>query len=361
MRTKYILFLTVASCAGGVAGLSSLLPPEDTSAAAAPQVELQSSAFLRIVCSGIVEAVHGNVDVLAEINGQLSEVFVQEGDVVAEGEILAVLDSSRQAADLAVAEANVRRARAELERLEAGNGKEEIEQAFAAVRAAEAELDYATGNLERVRRALAANAVAVDQFEQKRQHVDFLRHRLTSQKKQHEALVRGPLTEEINVARANAELAEARLSRARVEYGYRMIRAPIGGTILKVYRHSGDAVSIEEFTPIVQMADAEDLRIRLEVEETNVPRLEAHLDGGFEVRGSGVMGRLRLERIVPVFGPKRLFNPDTSVRYDTRTLSLLCRVEESSVTLYIGQRVTAYFDVARPEADDAQARLAEGS
>ena len=46
--------------------------------------------------------------------------------------------------------------------------------------------------------------------------------------------------------------------------------------------------------------------------------------------------------VLLVFGPKRLFNPDTSARYDTRTLAALCDPLDSRVPLYPGQRVTAY-------------------
>jgi hypothetical protein len=43
-----------------------------------------------------------------------------------------------------------------------------------------------------------------------------------------------------------------------------------------------------------------------------------------------------------VFGPKRLFNPDTSARYDTRTLAVFCQPSDMRVPLYPGQRITAF-------------------
>jgi hypothetical protein len=46
---------------------------------------------------------------------------------------------------------------------------------------------------------------------------------------------------------------------------------------------------------------------------------------------------------------KRLLNPDTSARVDTRTLELLCDVQSTDVQLYPGQRITAEFG---PESSD---------
>jgi hypothetical protein len=51
--------------------------------------------------------------------------------------------------------------------------------------------------------------------------------------------------------------------------------------------------------------------------------------------------------IIPAFGPKRLFSPDTSARVDTRILSVFCEPIDSRVPLYPGQRVTASLVAAK--------------
>ena len=95
-----------------------------------------------VVCSGRVESVHGEVEVSALIAGRLEEVRVTEGDSVREGDILAVLEGARETEELRTAEANVAVARLKLEQVQAGNGKEEIDQAYEDVRALEAQLAY---------------------------------------------------------------------------------------------------------------------------------------------------------------------------------------------------------------------------
>ena len=86
-----------------------------------------------------------------------------------------------------------------------------------------------------------------------------------------------------------------------------MVYAPIGGTILQVYRHAGDSVSLQQQTPIVRMVDASHLRIRLEIDEAYVPRLKPPREGTFQVGGIAEnVGRLVVTTLIPQFGPKTL-------------------------------------------------------
>jgi multidrug efflux pump subunit AcrA (membrane-fusion protein) len=315
----------------------------------------------RLICSGRVETHDGEVDVTAQIGGQLAEVRVHEGDRVTKGAVLAVLDGSRQEADLAVAENDVRLAQARVARLLAGNGKEEIAQARADADAAEADLVREEQALERSRRLFQTRAVSEEELETRTQRVRQLHSQVEALRKRHEAIRRGSLQGEIDVARAELKLAEARAAKARVERGYALIRAPISGTVIKVYRARGDSVSGQEPAPVVRLADTRDLRVRLEIDEANVALVLPGLEGIIELRGvASHAGRLQVETLVPLFGPRRLFNPDSSAQQDARTLTVLCKVLESSFPLYPGQRVTAQFDLPEgrskaPASDGASA------
>ena len=172
--------------------------------------------------------------------------------------------------------------------------------------------------------------------------VDHLRKQMEGLQQHYESLRRGPLPEEIDLARAEVAEAEERLRQAKVNYGYRQVYSPMDGTILQIYRHAGDSVSVEQQTPIVRMVDAGHLRIRLEIDEAYAPRLKSHGEGTFQVGGlAGDAGRLAVATLIPQFGPKRLFNPDTRARIDTRIIDVLCDIRGCSVPLYPGQRITA--------------------
>jgi multidrug resistance efflux pump len=302
-----------------------------------------SSPAGNLVCTGRVESVRGELEIAALISGRLEEVRVTEGDRVREGDILAVLEGAREAEDLRIAEAGANVALFRLRRIEAGNGKEEVDQALLEQKALEARLAYEQNNLNRLRRLYQKQSLAFDELERKEREVDELTRSRDALAKRHEALRRGPVPADVELARAELAQAESRLRRARVELGYRTIRAPTSGIVVEVHRHAGDSVNTHYATPILRLADTTNLRIRLEVDEASVGGVREGLAGEFQVRGApGQSGCLTVKSIVPTFGPKRLFNPDSSARYDSRILTVLCEPTGVRTPLYLGQRVTAY-------------------
>jgi multidrug efflux pump subunit AcrA (membrane-fusion protein) len=248
---------------------------------------------------------------------------------------------------LEIAAAQVRVAEAALQKLVAGAGDEEKSHAQHAVQACEAELTFAKSSLERLRPLVEKKIRSEEELEGLEQQVTRLEHQRDGLIEQHKTLTRPTRAADLQTAQANLDLARAQLARVEVEQAYTVIRAPQAGTVLKVMRHPGDSVTVAAPTPIVLLANTSDLQVRLEMDEANVPLLQTDMTGAFTIRGvAGAEGRVRLEKIIPVYGPKRLFSPDTSLGHDTRMLEVLCRIEDAPTTLYLGQRVTARFELA---------------
>jgi len=115
--------------------------------------------------------------------------------------------------------------------------------------------------------------------------------------------------------------------------------------VLKVYRHAGDSVQPGR-TPVVQIADTSELRIRLEVDEIELGKLKKGMKGVFAIRGNPRnVGRLTIKRVIPAFGPGSIRRVNTADRRDTRKARLLCEVTSSEVTLALNQRITAEFEI----------------
>jgi len=282
---------------------------------------------------------------MPQLSGELEEVLIKEGDRVEKGDLLATIDARREAATVSVAEANLDVAKAELNRVLAGSGEEEIQAAARAVESADALVEAQRTRVQDMKdRSADASALEQATFQLKS-----LQKKREEAHNQYEALRRGPLPEDIATSKAAVALAEQRLEEARTNYAYRRVLAAGAGVVLKVYRHAGDSVQAGA-TPVVQIADTDNLRIRLEVDETEAHELKEGMEGTFTIRGSDEqVGRLVIGTMIPAFGPKRLFNPDTSARVDTRTLELLCDVKSADIRLYPGQRITAEFV---PESSD---------
>ena len=111
--------------------------------------------------------IYGNVDIrqvqAAFFNtGRIEQLLVQEGDAVKVGQLLARLDASRCQAALDRAEAEVAAQEQIVARLQAGSRPEEIAEAKARVRAAQAALKDARQKSRRLK-ALAADEYASQQ------------------------------------------------------------------------------------------------------------------------------------------------------------------------------------------------------
>ena len=91
-----------------------------------------------LVISGIIEA--DDIHVGSKITGRVLKVVAKEGQTVKAGEILVLLEPEELDAALAEAQAILRQAMAKHALLSAGYRQEEIDQAEAAVKQAQAEL-----------------------------------------------------------------------------------------------------------------------------------------------------------------------------------------------------------------------------
>jgi HlyD family secretion protein len=116
----------------GVAALARLALPSLIKAETAPAT---------LTASGFIEA--NPVAVSAEVPGHIARLEVDEGDQVAEGQVLAEIDADLLDAQIAEAEASLAVAEAQLARVQAGARTQDIAVAEADVAIAEAQRDAA--------------------------------------------------------------------------------------------------------------------------------------------------------------------------------------------------------------------------
>lgn len=205
----------------------------------------------------------------AETDGQVVEIFVREGDFVSEGEILARLDAREARSDVEQAEANLRRERAQLAELEAGNRIEDIQGARARVAQAEANLEEERARLQELRSgsrpedisaAEAAYNRALADVEEARSRLDLARTEAerARQLEREGAIARNQLDRAIdeerqaaaNLRQQEAAAAEARSRLEREESGFRS--EEIAQAEAAVSRREGELAEAE-----AELAEAE--------------------------------------------------------------------------------------------------------
>lgn len=167
--------------------------------------------------NGRIEATE--VDVATKLAGRLLEVRVQEGEPVAAGQVVAVLDTDALAAQQRQAEAELRRA------------QQEREHARALVDQQASELDFVRRDLARLERlARSQQFVAEEQLDQTR-----------TQMRTAEAALRAS---EIQVVATEAaiEAAQASLERIGVDIADSTLRAPRAGRVLYRLTEPGEVL-----------------------------------------------------------------------------------------------------------------------
>jgi HlyD family secretion protein len=273
---KHRKYLTLSACLLGFSSLAWWV----VGGAAARTDEQPVAVSSEIVARGRIEpssrvlAIHGAAD-----GSVIRELKVGQGDVVARGDVLAVLDGyEMRRADLLVAEQNLRLAELQRTQITAGaKGSEKAAQRNA-VAAKEAQLTRLRLEWDR-RNSLVAQGFASKQslealkaeLDQVQSEVEQARHTLTALSE-----TRG-IDDEVAVARV--VLAKASLERAQADVEHTLIRAPIAGTILSIQARAGEAIGQDG---LLRMAALDQIVVVAEVDEGEVARLKLGMEATIE-------------------------------------------------------------------------------
>ena len=233
--------------------------------------------------SGHVEATE--VQVAAEVGGRLVDLRVAEGDLVAPGDVIALLDTSD--IELQIGRANAERATADaqLRLLQAGARPQEIRQAEAQVdaatadaAAAEVERRAAETDFQRFEALLQANAGSQKQRDDARARVDVAREREGGARDRIRAagevvsrLQAGAKREEVEVARARVAAVDAQLAVLEKMREDATVVAPVGGIVTQTLTDAGEIVAPR--MPLLVVTDLDHAWANLFVPEPLIPRL----------------------------------------------------------------------------------------
>ena len=118
----------------------------------------QTDITAQISATGTVRPVR-TVNLSPKTSGRLVQLYVEQGDSVAAGQVIAQMDDSEVRSRLGQAQAAVDRARAELLRLEAGSRPEDIAEARARVNRAQADVASSQARLDLAKTRLQRNQI----------------------------------------------------------------------------------------------------------------------------------------------------------------------------------------------------------
>lgn len=301
-----------------------------------------------IAALGRVEPVSEEIKIGAEISGKLKSVMVEEGDRVGRGRIIAVLEDGDYRARLASAEAVLAQKEAEFRRTVNGAREQERREARAAIEEAEAMMLNAETEMERRRSLHRTGDIAREEVERAERQFQVARARRDASVERHSFVDAKAREEDVARARAEIELAKARIAEARAMLDKTIVRSPIAGVILRKHLKTGESVMSSPAgasQPIVTLADASVLRVRVEVDEVDVGKLavgqRAYVtaDAYGDRKFAG-----RVVRIGQVLGRKNVRTDEPAEKVDTKILETLIELEPES-DLKLGLRVNAFISL----------------
>lgn len=303
---------------------------------------LASAANGIVAAPGLVEPYGEEREIGSEVIGVVREMRVDENDKIAEGQIIAVIDNAEQAARLASARAELAQRKAERDRVVNGARPEERREAAAVLHEAEANLVLARQQFDRrlpmVRTGVESREaldLATSTLNAAEAHSAAARERL--------ALLDSPArAEDVAIAEAQVALAEADVAMAQALFDKTLVRSPVAGVVLRRYLVAGEAVSNQPPTPIAVVGDLSRLRVRAEVDETDIGRTA--LGQRADITADAFPGKHfggTVARIAQRMGSKAVNTGRATDKEDTKVLQVLIDLDPD-VHLPAGLRVDAF-------------------
>lgn len=299
--------------------------------------EVQSELKL----SGNIEA-HESL-VSFKVTGRIIDLPVDEGMTMRCGDLLARLDSDdyRQQVDVDEATAHVRDRQLALGL--AGSRIQDIEAGRQAVIDAQADLDEKKKDLARYQALFDLDEITGQVRDQAATAVTRAEATLERNKQVYNELVEGTRKEELDVDRSNVRQARENLEMSRIRLSYTVLRAPFNGVVLVREAELGEVVS--PGTPIVTLADLDDIWLRVYLPETDLGKVQWGQE--VEVRTDTYPGKVYRGRI-SVISSDAEFTPK-SVQTEEERVTLVYRVkvdvENPNYELKPGMPADAYIKV----------------
>ncbi|MCJ8145574.1 MacA family efflux pump subunit [Acinetobacter sp. A3.8] len=212
-----------------------LKPKEELPSYITAQVE-RGDIENSVIATGLLEATK-IVSVGAQASGQLKKMYVELGDEVKQGQLIAQINSVTQENEIQTAQASIKNQQAQL-----------------AVR--QATLAQVQAEYNRQKNMYAQDATSKAELESA----------LASYK-----------TAQAEIVALNAQIEQSRLTlaTAQEELGYTRIIAPMDGTVVAIVTEEGQTVNANQSAPtIVKLAKLDTMTVNAEISEADVMKVE---------------------------------------------------------------------------------------
>ncbi len=293
-------------------------------------------------------ALYGNVDIrtvdlaFKDVE-RIQDMHVQEGDQVARGEVLAVLETARLRESIAASRAAVEAQEFVVQRLRNGSRPEELQAARAQVEQAKAELLLAERTLERKARLIASGSTTQQEVDDAKATRDVAQAKLRAVQEEFNLVKAGPRWEEVSEAQASLQAQKAQLAGLEVQLEESSLRAPVNAVVRNRNLEPGDMASTQK--PVYTLAVMDPKWVRTYVPESKLGLLTPGMTGYVVTDshpGKQYTGAVGFISSVAEFTPRSVETPElrTSLVYEVRF-----NVQDPDNDLRLGMPATVVLDV----------------
>lgn len=309
---------------------------------------------LLIAGPGRVEPYSEDIKIGSELSGRLKTVNVEEGDAIHRGQVLAELENADYRAQVESARANVLAKEATLRKVINGARRQERDEAWSSVSEAKAVMENSQSELRRRKELFSAGVVSREELERFAREADVAQAKYDAAVQQHALVDDHAREEDRSFAEADLQLARGQLAEAEARYEKTFIRSPIDGSVLRKHHRSGESVSNSSTVPdpILTIGDRKTLRVRVDVDETDVSKVRVGQSAYVTADAFGKQKFWgRVVRVGQQLGPKNVRTDEPAEKVDTKILETLVELGPGT-QLPDGLRVDAFIVPAGTEIAD---------
>ena len=223
----------------------------------------------QLTLSGNIEAHESLVGF--KVPGRIVELPVEEGQQVEQGALLARLDDADYKQRVRIDEATVRVRESNLALTLAGTRHQEVKAAQQTMIDAEADLEQKKLDNERAHQLYAKDEVSAQERDQAATALKRAEAIFKAAQQRYNEAVEGSRKEDIVIARANLNEANAGLGLSQVNLSYTILRAPSAGVVTVRQAELGEVVT--PGSPVVTLSDLDHIWLRAYVDETDLGRI----------------------------------------------------------------------------------------
>lgn len=318
---------------------------------AADTVTVEQGNVQRYVLSrATVVPQQGISQVRTRLDGTVLTVHVREGDTVAQGQLLAEIEADVFEAKLSRIEAEYTAMRETAIAVAKGARAKEREAIAAQVEAATFELEIARRRAEREQKLHASGSSSDAKMEEAGRDVEIKAARLDFERARLDLARSGGNPHEAKSAEAKAIAAQAAIVLAKKQLSWTRIVAPVAGVVLSRSVDPGDTIAAPvgvEAGALFEIADTSRTEVRVEVEETDVRRIQI----GQKVKlmfpgGKNQYARGHIVRRGARMTQRQIGGDPANIRADSLILPVFVELDLADpIHLPIGQRLEAHIEL----------------